>query len=233
MITKAWLNGNRHDLQYLTTLLPSGDIQVGQHGDLFYLAGTERDNPPPGKQFYDVAKKLVAWINGLARCQNPAFLPVELTGSYERDGGVTVVGATATLAVRPHMSATAEATGPDGTPKPLAPPRGLRHLAVAARNSDVAEVFTILGRPGAPHFAQLYKVWEILRHAGGIQTAMQPAGISENVMTRFKRTANHQAASGDNTRHARLHDAPPANPMSISEARALIGKLVDAWIATL
>ena len=52
-------------------------------------------------------------------------------------------------------------------------------------------------------------------------------------MTRFKRTANHQAASGDNARHARLSATPPPNPTAIGEARALIGKLVNAWIATL
>jgi hypothetical protein len=231
--TKAWLDGGRHDLQYLTTLLASGDVQVGQDGDRFYLAGAELDNPPPGEQFHDLAEKLVTWINGLARCQNPAFLPARLTGSYERDGGVTIVAATATLVARAHISAAAVVTGPDGTPKPQASPRGPRYLAIAARNADVAEVLTILGTAREPHFVELYKVWEILRHADGIQAAMQAAGISEHAMTRFKRTANHQAASGGNARHARLQEAPPPNPMPTSEARALIGKLVDAWIATL
>jgi hypothetical protein len=146
--TKAWLEGDRYDLQYLTTLLPSGDVQVGQDGDRFYLASTELDNPPSGEQFYDVAEKLVTWINGLARCQNPAFLPVRLMGSYDRDGGVTVVGVAATLVVRAHMSAAAVATGPDGSPKPQASPPGPRYLAVAARNTDVAEVLKILGSPG-------------------------------------------------------------------------------------
>lgn len=120
-----------------------------------------------------------------------------------------------------------------GTPKPQASPPGLRQLAVAARNADVAEVLKILGKPGEPYFVELYKVWEIVRHASGMQAAMQSAGISENTMTRFKRTANHQAASGDNARHARLPEAPPPNPMPIGEARALIGKFVNAWIATL
>jgi hypothetical protein len=62
--TKVWLEGDSHDLQYLTTLLPSGDVQVGPDGDRFYLASTELDNPPPDEQFHDVAEKLVTWING-------------------------------------------------------------------------------------------------------------------------------------------------------------------------
>lgn len=52
-------------------------------------------------------------------------------------------------------------------------------------------------------------------------------------MTLFARAASHQAAVGDSGRHARLPDAPPPNPMPIGEARALIGKLVNAWIAAL
>jgi hypothetical protein len=64
-------------------------------------------------------------------------------------------------------------------------------------------------------------VWEIIRSAGGLDVAMKMAGISDNAMSRFTRTANHQAASGDN---ARLAQAPPKNPVSIGEARAMIGR---------
>jgi hypothetical protein len=53
-----------------------------------------------------------------------------------------------------------------------------------------------------PHFAELYKVWEIIRSAGGLDVAMKMARISDNAMSRFTRTANHQAASGDNAQLA-------------------------------
>ena len=37
--TKAWLEGDPLDLQYLARLLPVGDVRVRQDGDRFYLAG--------------------------------------------------------------------------------------------------------------------------------------------------------------------------------------------------
>jgi hypothetical protein len=104
---------------------------------------------------------------------------------------------------------------------------------LAARNADVAEVLEIMRSPTDPHFADLYKVWETIRHAGGLGTAMQSAGISNNAMTRFTRSANHQAASGDKARHARLGEAPPDKPMPINEARATMGNLVNAWMDSL
>jgi len=45
--TKAWLEGDPLDLQYLARLLPVGDVQVRQDGDRFYLAGAELDSPRP------------------------------------------------------------------------------------------------------------------------------------------------------------------------------------------
>jgi hypothetical protein len=39
-------------------------------------------------------------VNGAARCENPNFQAVSLTGSYERNDGVTIVTATATLVAR-------------------------------------------------------------------------------------------------------------------------------------
>jgi hypothetical protein len=233
MTAKAWLAGDRHDLQYLATMLPSGVVQVTQDGGGLYLAFAELDNPSANEQFYEVARKLITRINGLARSQNPAFLPVDLSDSYERDGGVTAVGATARLVARAYISATAEVTGPDGVPKPQAPHAGPGYLVLAARNPDVAEVLRIMRKPEDPHFAELYKVWEIVRGAGGMDAAMQAARVSNNAISRFTRTANHQAASGGNARHARLPQAPPKTPMPIGEAEAMIGRLVGAWIASL
>jgi hypothetical protein len=62
---------------------------------------------------------------------------------------------------------------------------------------------------------------------------MQAASISKNAVSRFTRTANHQAAGGEIARHARSTELPPVNPMPIEEARGLIGKLVGAWAGTL
>jgi hypothetical protein len=72
----------------------------------------------------------------------------------------------------------------------------------------VAEVLKIMASPAGVNFVELYKVYEIIRHADGLDAAMQAAGISKNAVSRFTRTANHQAAGGEIARHAILACRP-------------------------
>ena len=82
-----------------------------------------------------------------------------------------------------------------------------------------------MGRPAPPNFTALYKVYEIIEHAGGMNAAMKLAGVPRSRTRLFTRTANHPKASGDAARHARSNEQPPTNPMSLDEARAMIRTL--------
>jgi hypothetical protein len=230
--TKARLEGHPYDLRYLADLLPSGKARVAQDGDRFYLAAPEMENPPVGEQYHDVARRLITWANGLACVLNPRFAPVELTDAYHHDGGVSVVLGTAHVTIRPPVvSATGVVTNPDGYQEPPPPPPGPGYLALAAKDTDLAEVLKIMA--GSPHFPELHKVLEIVESTGKRDAAMKSAGISKSQMSIFTQTANHQNASGDHSRHARSSAQPPANPMPIAEARAMTRSLVAAWIAAL
>jgi hypothetical protein len=59
---------------------------------------------------------------------------------------------------------------------------------------------------------------------------MQSAGVSDKERKLFKQTADHQDASGADSRNARNKQQPPKIPMSIHQARAMISKLVTAWL---
>jgi len=56
---------------------------VVKEGDQYYLTSPEIDNPPAGKQFYEVAPEVLARVNGLGRARNPSFRPVKFTGTYQ------------------------------------------------------------------------------------------------------------------------------------------------------
>jgi hypothetical protein len=94
----------------------------------------------------------------------------------------------------------------------------------------VAEVLQILGQPQPPNFAELYKIDEIIKSAGRLTAVMQSAGVSDKERRLFKQTADHQDASGADSRHARNKQQPPESPMQIGQARAMIRKLVTAWL---
>jgi hypothetical protein len=192
---KLLLKGDQPDLAYLAAALPVGDAQVIKDGDPFYMTSKEADNVADA-QVPEVARKVVARINGIGRLQNPSFRPVEFTDIYEDDAGVTVVGAAATLEVRASMTAEAVVLDAAGNVVPQPPPPGPGRLALAATNRDVAEVLHILGQPRPPSFAELYKIDEIIKSGGQLAAVMHSAGVSDKERRLFKQTADHQDASG-------------------------------------
>ena len=226
---KLWLTGDALDLAYLAAVLPVGDAQVMKDGDRFCMTSVEADSVPDA-QVREVARKLVARINAIGRLQNASFRPVQFADAYEHDAGVTVVGATATLRARSSMTAEAVVLDADGSVVPQPPPPGPGRLAIAATNPDVAEVLQVLGQPQPPNFAELYKIDEIIKSSGRLKAVMQSAGVSDEERRLFKQTADHQDASGADSRHARNKQQPPKSPMAIDQARAMIGKLLTAWL---
>lgn len=124
-------------------------------------------------------------------------------------------------------------TVPGQPPAPPPPPPGPDYLKVAAGNADVAEALATMGNPSPPNWVELYKVYEIIEHAGALQTARQAAGISSKGLTLFARTACHPDAAGPDARHGRSRQAPPKNPMTIGTARDVVGRLLVAWMDTL
>jgi hypothetical protein len=234
MTMKAWLEGHTFDLEDLATLLPTGDVRVIREGDGFYMNAEELDNPPSGKAFHEVAEELLVRANGLGRLMKPEFTPVGLTGRYEQEGNVSVVLATAAIAVgKARLSATAIVRNPDGTVQPQPPPATVAYIALAARNEDVAEALEIMGRAQPLNFAELYKVYEIIEHTGNLKAVMKSAAVAATTTRLFTRTANHPGASGETSRHARSNEQPPAKPMTLDEARRLIRTLVIAWMDSL
>jgi hypothetical protein len=230
MTMKAWLEGHEFDLEDLARLLPTDDVRVIKEGDGFYLTAAELDNPTPGRAFHEVAEELLVRVNGVGRLMRDGFAPVALKGHYEQDGNVSVVLSTATVRLRAHISATATVYDSDGNPVPQPPLASPAYIALAAQNPDVAEVLEIMGRPDPLSFADLYKVYEIIKHSGALNPAMNSAGVSEATTRLFTRTANHPEASGDAARHARSRDQPPARPMTLDEARAMLRSLASAWL---
>jgi hypothetical protein len=222
--------GPRFDLEALARLLPSGDVSVIEENEKFYLSSPQIDNPPPGKTFFDVARELLAFVNCVGVLMVSGFSPVGLTDHYDRDDGVHVVGATATMVARSDMTATATVLDADGNPKPPPPPPAPAYISLAAGNQDVAEVLQLLAKPDGPSFSDLYKIHEIIEHTGRGKAAMGSAGISKATMGRFTRTASHPAASGSESRHARSSEQPPKDPMTIGEARTMIRQLVTEWL---
>ena len=78
------------------------------------------------------------------------------------------------------------------------------------------------------NWINLYKVYEIVEKDAGKKKIEQ--WIIKDKIRQFKHTANSQSAIGDDARHGVDHNDPPKEPMSLSEADALIMTLLQKWL---
>ena len=82
------------------------------------------------------------------------------------------------------------------------------------------------------NWINLYKVYEIVKKDAGKQNNIDriQQWITKKKISQFTHTANSQSAIGDDARHGVDHNDPPKEPMSLSEADALIRNLLQKWL---
>jgi hypothetical protein len=81
-------------------------------------------------------------------------------------------------------------------------------------------------------WTDLYRLFEvILDGAGGADVIVASGWVSHAQLRRFKHSANSVSAAGDEARHGVEQKAPPADPMTIAEARSLVDILLARWLA--
>lgn len=79
----------------------------------------------------------------------------------------------------------------------------------------------------------LYKVYEIIRDdTGSEQAIIKKSWGSKPELHRFTQTVQSSEALGNDARHASKRYKPPAQPMSLSEAKSLIRGILMNWMQT-
>jgi hypothetical protein len=228
---KAWLEGHEFDLETLRELFRAGDPLVAQDpADGYYLESSALQDSS-GHLDHSAAEPLVKRINGAARAADHGFRPVHLRGRYtapDRTMSVVAIGGTAEA----RSKAWAAVVMSDGVPVPEPPPKGPRYVKLAGQDEDVADVLRVLGQPGSLDWYDIYKAWEIVEHAvGGRRQVVARSWVTNTDIDRLTASANHPGISGDEARHARMSGTPgPNRTMTMSEADALVRRLVANWI---
>lgn len=148
-------------------------------------------------------------------------------GSVDESGAITWHDS-GTVRARVRASSESRVVGADGgaIPPPASPLPAW--LQLAARDHNVDDALYFLQQPD-PDWIELYKVYEVVRSES--DSRVEDRGwASRQELSRFTRTANHQDAAGRVARHARMNAAAPPSPMSLKDARALIRRVLRAWI---
>ncbi len=98
----------------------------------------------------------------------------------------------------------------------------------------IAPVATALRYFRNADWGSLYKAYEIVKsQVGGDKRIVENAWLTMSSIRRFRHTAQSAEVLKDEARHASGKFERPPNPMSIHEARAVIGDLVQRWVASL
>jgi hypothetical protein len=87
-------------------------------------------------------------------------------------------------------------------------------------------------RDKSPLFwTDLYRLFEVIAQGAGGTNAIVTAGwASRTQLRRFKHSADSVRAAGDQARHGVERTMPPADAMTISEARSLVDILLARWL---
>jgi hypothetical protein len=236
MTTKAWLDGDPHDLQVLAQLLTDGDTRVVHDAekDAYYLNAPEIDNPPSGTTFYEAANDLLVSVNGFGRVANSGFRPVKLDGGFSQgDSEHRVIFVESVGEIRCSVGpVTLTQTRPDGTVVPDPPSPWPGRFALAGKHPEVAEVLEIMSKPERPGWVELYKVHEIIRHSIMPDKIYEIGWTDKPTDSAFTGSANLPGVSGSGARHARM-DGTPKQTMTIAEGHDYINGVVVKWLERL
>jgi hypothetical protein len=228
---KVWLEGHAFDLETLSELFSDGDPLVTKDPSGRYYVESSVLLDSNGQFDPDAAGALVRRMNGVARSTHRGFLPVR-QGQYTAPDGRAHVFGKGSIFMRSLGNKAFEPVESAGPAAPESSSKGLRYLRLAEQDADVADVLRVLGQPEPLDWYDIYKVWEIVEHAvGGWRQVEAKGWATKPDIDRLTASANHPGISGDEARHARMSGAPgPSRTMTVSEADALVRRLVANWI---
>jgi len=232
---RVHLQGEQFDLQELKEILLGNDPCIIEEQSNFYLTSKAWDKLESSREVNTQAK---AYIQEL---ENAAYLHYKDTTSLTI-GGIIRLDDDGTR----HHILIAEAGHFNY--------RGgrVRFMGIASGEPD-----RIQGRPEHPvlkflrksknplvkdalrfyrkgDWVNLYKAYEIVNDAvHGKRELVRRGWITKELLNRFTQTAQSRKALGDDARHASVKFIPPKNPMTINEAKTIVGSLLQKWLESL
>ncbi len=230
----ARLAGEALDLETLATSVRLPTIEVRKLDDRYYLRADDFQDASESGEVERRAEEILRVLNGADRVMygNSHEVHVDAATKVHADGRIeNFVHISADLTARSRVSATLTVAGQQETVEP--PPSEIDRLtAKALGNANVERALRIFGRDDAD-YRDLYYVFEIAEEALG--AGMFADGtVTTAEVERFTRTAQSPTVLGDAARHGRERkgQTPPAKPMGLEEAKALIRRILRVWLLT-
>ena len=220
------LKGERFDLEDFPKLLRLAKAKVVEEDGSFYLKSSEFNSLTSAKEVRERGRELIKLINGVTKFNRDNFpgisedAIIRVEGDGKRHGYLFLESS---VKIRTKVSAQLTAIAADGSEKGTTQPSTLESLFEVAQKDDVVAEALSLYRDGT--WSSLYKVHETIEGDVGGKIIKNDWAINSDI-NRFTQTAqSHRHAASKKFK-------PPAQPMTLLEAGALIKTILSRWISS-
>jgi hypothetical protein len=241
MPTTIWevqISGRASDLDHLCRHFTAPPVVVTKDDrDSCYLlqSASFRSLSEPNA-VRDAATSLLAVLSGALTFVRGSDEPLQSGAVYLRhtDGHRDIFVLLEGITIRTEVGDIgASITNCDGAVREVTPPPRPTVSLTRAALSDAAisKALRLLGSD-ANTWVGLYRLHEVVEaDVGGEHQMVKRGWGSSRQLKRFKHSANSVAVAGDNARHGKELSLPPGAPMSLSEAKAYVLYVLQAWLS--
>ncbi|MEG4939053.1 hypothetical protein [Microcoleus sp. F4-D5] len=224
------LDVKKSDFDNLSDLLRSSDeFSLMAENDEYYLTSSRWESLTNHSAVHSEATKPLQDISAVAMIYFPGFplLKPDIICEVDEEGKRhRRFALSATINVGSSCSVSIQLEGGQD----IIPKLEFESWRKLAEEDEIVKNVFRQFRDFEHNWINLYKVYEIVEKDAGKKKIEQ--WIIKDKIRQFKHTANSQSAIGDDARHGvdQNQNAPPKEPMSLSEADALIRNLVKQWL---
>ncbi len=226
------ITGDKQDLEELSKCLVSQELAISERDGEYFIESSRLNPTASDTEIREVANHFLTLLNGAAKLALQARTPIQIVDlARVHSNGHSEVFVLFESKVVLRSALTITSTLKDGTTetiRPVDPVPGW--LRAAEQNENVAKALRLAGS-GINDWSNLYRLLEVIENDVGSETVIIENGwASRNGIKCFKHTANSPSVTGDNSRHGKERTSPPANPLELTEARALIETILYSWL---
>ncbi len=226
------LNGDVLDLKELSKSLVDDELRIDERAGQYFLESNRFESLTTSEEVASLADDVLGVLTGAVRLSLGGRTPLHVasTARVRPDGGRDIF---VTLSDTIHARETvgveiARANGTSEVIRPADKVPGWVRLGLTDHN--VAKALRLLGAQ-EHSWVSLYRLYEVIEEdVGGLHRIVSFGWVTKASIRRFKHTANSPGAVGDASRHGKESTTPPADPMAIAEARALVEIVLHNWL---
>lgn len=229
------LKGHVADLEAIQGLFDSPELRVVEADGEYHMKGSVLDQFTTDDDVYSFATTILPSLNGAARLSDSGYRNIELTGvvTLREAANATprrFIRASAVSKCRVTDKAVGVVDG--GGEISRYPTEAENWLSKVETKPEIATALHLFAH--ANDWGGFYLVLDYIQQdVGGEKVLPQQTWITwgeAGEIKRFTGTANNFRTLGIAARHAKPKWEPPANPMTLDEAKALVQRIMIKWL---